>query len=54
LDPVTVRGQLEIAGEQVMIDALIKVPERHDAWPPRSEPPDWERAAIKRIKEKLG
>ena len=54
LDPVTVRGQLEIAGEQVMIDALIKVPERHDTWPPRSEPPDWEREAIKRMKEKLG
>jgi len=41
-------------GEQMIIDALIKVPERYETYAPRSEPTQWEREAIKRIEEKLG
>lgn len=40
-------------GEQVIIDALIKVPERYDSWPPRSEPAEWEKNEVKRMKAKL-
>jgi len=40
-------------GEQVMVDALIKVPERYADYPPRCEPVEWEREAIKRMKEKI-
>jgi 3-polyprenyl-4-hydroxybenzoate decarboxylase len=39
--------------EQVVIDATTPVPERYDGWRPRTEPPDWEREAIERIREKL-
>jgi 3-polyprenyl-4-hydroxybenzoate decarboxylase len=41
-------------GERVIIDATIPVPERYDHWSPRSDPADWERVAIKRMKDKLG
>jgi UbiD family decarboxylase len=41
-------------GGQVIIDATKPVPERFDTFQPRCEPPDWERAEIKRMKEKLG
>jgi 3-polyprenyl-4-hydroxybenzoate decarboxylase len=40
--------------EQVIVDATTPVPERYDSWRPRTEPPDWERAAIERMREKLG
>jgi UbiD family decarboxylase len=41
-------------GGQIIIDATKPVPERFDSFQPRCEPPDWERAEIKRMKEKLG
>jgi hypothetical protein len=40
-------------GEQMMFDALIKVPERRMEWDPRTEPVSWEKQAVQRIKEKL-
>lgn len=54
-DPSAATGPLgwKTYGEQVMIDALIKVPERYDKYPPRSEPLEWEKEAVERIKEKL-
>jgi len=39
--------------EQVIVDATTPVPERYDGWRPRTEPPDWERAAIERMRKKL-
>jgi 3-polyprenyl-4-hydroxybenzoate decarboxylase len=42
-----------MSGGQIIIDATIPVPERFDTFQPRCEPPDWERAEIQRIKEKL-
>ena len=44
----------EPRAEQVILDATTPVPERYDSWRPRTEPPDWERAAIERIGKKLG
>lgn len=41
-------------GEQMFIDALIKVPERYEAFPPRTEPLAWEKAEIERIRKKIG
>lgn len=41
-------------GEQMLIDALIKVPERSTEWMPRSEPVSWEKKEIERMKEKMG
>ena len=41
-------------GEQMFIDALIKVPERFSEFAPRTDPVSWELEAIKRMKEKLG
>jgi len=54
-DPGATRGPLgwKCYGEQILIDALIKVPERYDTWPTRSEPTEWEKEAIRRIKERL-
>jgi len=40
--------------EQLLIDALIKFPEKFSDWAPRSDPPEWEIEAIKRMKEKIG
>lgn len=40
--------------EQMLIDALIKFPERFSEWAPRSDPPQWERMAIERIRERIG
>jgi len=37
-----------------VIDATIPSPGRFSTFPPRTEPPVWEQAAIQRIKEKLG
>lgn len=57
-DPGGVPGVLgwKAYGEQMIVDATIKIPERHTAtsFPPRSEPSEWERKAIARMKEKLG
>jgi len=41
-------------GEQMLIDATIKVPERYSTWNPRSSPRAWEEDAIERMKAKLG
>ena len=53
-DPAGIPGPMGVKayGEQVMIDALIKVPERYETWPPRAEPVEWEQEAIKRMKER--
>ncbi len=37
-------------GEQIRIDATIKVPERYEKYPPRTDPVVWEQAAVQRIK----
>ena len=37
----------------MLIDALIKVPERMLEYEPRSDPANWEKEAIKRMKEKI-
>lgn len=46
-------GAMSVGGEQVVIDATIKVPERWERFPPRSDPSAWERRAIDRIRKKL-
>jgi len=38
----------------LIIDATIPVPERFDTFPPRTEPPAWENAAIERMRKKIG
>lgn len=55
-DPGGVPGALgwRAYGEQMIIDSTVKIPERHNTFPPRSEPADWERQAIERMREKLG
>jgi UbiD family decarboxylase len=40
-------------GEQVMIDSLIKVPERYETFPPRAEPLGWEEEAVNKLRERL-
>ena len=54
-DPSALPGPLgwKTYGEQILIDALIKVPERYNYFEPRSEPKEWELKEIQRIKEKL-
>lgn len=54
-DPSGLPGPLgwRAYGQQILIDALIKVPERRTEWEPRTEPRSWETAAIQRIKERL-
>jgi 3-polyprenyl-4-hydroxybenzoate decarboxylase len=37
----------------LVIDATIPVPERFDSFPPRSDPPEWEKVAIARMKRKI-
>ncbi|MCX8126005.1 MAG: hypothetical protein N3E40_02515, partial [Dehalococcoidia bacterium] len=37
-----------------VIDATIPSPGRFPTFPPRTEPPEWEREAILRIRQKLG
>ena len=46
--------QHDTSGEQVIIDATIPVPERYAGWRPRSDPPEWEREAIRIMKKKIG
>jgi len=55
-DPSGLPGPLgwRAYGEQMMFDALIKVPERRTEWDPRTEPVSWERKAVQRMKGKLG
>ncbi len=54
-DPSGLPGPLgwRAYGQQVLIDALIKVPERRTEWEPRTEPRRWELEAIERIKAKM-
>ncbi len=54
-DPSGLPGPLgwRAYGQQVLIDALIKVPERRTEWEPRTEPRRWELEAIERIKAKV-
>ncbi len=54
-DPSGLVGPLgwKTYGEQVMIDGLIKVPERYETFPPRAEPLEWEREAVKEMRERL-
>ena len=54
-DPSGMRGPLgwKTYGEQMLIDALIKVPERMNEYEPRSDPVNWEKDAIRRMKEKI-
>jgi len=40
-------------GQQVMLDALIKVPERHTSFPQRGEPGEWEPGAIAAMRKKI-
>jgi len=40
-------------GEQMIIDATTPVPERYAAWRPRSDPPEWEKEAIEKMKKKV-
>jgi 3-polyprenyl-4-hydroxybenzoate decarboxylase len=50
----TMLGAMSAGGEQVVIDATIKIPERWEKFPPRSDPSAWERQAVERIRQKLG
>jgi 4-hydroxy-3-polyprenylbenzoate decarboxylase len=54
-DPSAGRGPLgwKAYGEQMLIDALIKVPERMSEYEPRSDPASWEKEAIQRMKDKI-
>jgi 4-hydroxy-3-polyprenylbenzoate decarboxylase len=54
-DPSGLPGPLgwRAYGQQVLIDALIKVPERRTEWEPRTEPRGWELEAIERIRARV-
>lgn len=54
-DPSGLPGPLgwRTYGQQVLIDALIKVPERRTYWEPRTEPRSWEAQAVARIRAKV-
>ncbi len=54
-DPSGIPGPLgwRAYGQQVLIDALIKVPEHRTEWEPRSEPRQWELDAIERIRARV-
>lgn len=54
-DPSGIPGPLgwRAYGQQVLIDALIKVPEHRTEWEPRTEPRNWEMDAIERIRRKV-
>jgi 3-polyprenyl-4-hydroxybenzoate decarboxylase len=49
----TMLGAMALGGEQIVIDATMKIPERWEKFPPRSDPSAWERAAIERMRRKL-
>ncbi len=55
-DPGAMPGPLgwKTFGEQIMIDGLIKVPERHAEFPPRAEPLDWELQAVNDLRRRIG
>ncbi|MFC2003517.1 UbiD family decarboxylase domain-containing protein [Chloroflexota bacterium] len=55
-DPSAGRGPqgYHTYGEQMLIDALIKVPEAMAEYEPRSEPVFWEKEAVKRMRDKMG
>ena len=46
--------QPKTSAQQVIIDATVPVPERYIGWRPRSDPPEWERSAIKKMRSKIG
>ena len=54
-DPGGLVGPLgwKLYGEQMMIDATIKIPERYESFLPRSEPVKWEKEAVRQIREKI-
>ena len=54
-DPDALPGPLgwKTFGEQVMIDGLIKIPERHQNFPPRAEPAEWEIAAVNDLRRRI-
>lgn len=54
-DPSAETGLLgwKVFGEQMLIDGLIKIPEATSRYPPVSEPKDWEREGIEKMKEKI-
>ncbi|MCK4723702.1 MAG: UbiD family decarboxylase, partial [Dehalococcoidia bacterium] len=54
-DPGVLPGPLgwKTYGEQIMIDGLIKVPERYSNFAPRAEPLDWELQAVSEIRERV-
>lgn len=54
-DPTALPGYIgfKTYGEQIMIDATVKVPERYPSFPPRAEPAGWEEKAIKGLRERL-
>ena len=55
-DPCAMPGPLgwKTYGEQVMIDGLIKIPERYESFPPRAEPTEWEIAAVNELRKRIG
>jgi len=54
-DPGALPGPMgwKTFGEQIMIDGLIKVPERYDSFVPRAEPLEWEMQAVNEIGERV-
>ncbi|MBI4447079.1 MAG: UbiD family decarboxylase [Acidobacteria bacterium] len=55
-DPSGLPGPLgwRTYGQQMLIDALIKVPERRQEWDPRTEPVSWEKRVVEKMRQKLG
>lgn len=55
-DPGALPGPLgwKSYGEQMMIDATIKVPERYTSFPPRAEPLEWEEHAVNMLRKRIG
>ena len=55
-DPSGLPGPLgwRAYGQQMFIDALIKVPERRTYWEPRTDPRSWEIKAVEHMRDKMG
>jgi hypothetical protein len=54
-DPGAMPGPMgwKTYGEQIMIDGLIKVPERYNSFVPRAEPLEWEVRAVSEISDRI-
>ncbi len=54
-DPGAIPGPLgwKTFGEQIMIDGLIKVPERYESFSPRAEPLAWELRSVNELRERI-